>query len=318
MAATFTPGLRPVTITFGVLPAHDESGDLLANVELAEALGFDSVWLGDHVLWYTPSPDPMVLLGACAARSERIRLGTGVYLAALRPAPVVAKQAATLDQLSQGRFVLGVGIGGENPAEFENVGVDVKRRARRLEETVEACRALWSSGGEPVTYEGRDVRLHEARFDYPPFTPGGPAIWMGGRAEGALRRAGRLAEGWLAFVVDAPRFRESWARVRGYAEEAGRDPGTMTPGLQLWCQLDPDEDAALAVIAPAIERMYRTPYERFERYCIAGGPDRWIERLGEFIDAGVRHFNLVFAGGSVGVQMALFAEMVMPAFADQR
>ncbi len=304
-----------MTITFGVLPAHDESGDLLGNVELAEMLGFDSVWLGDHVLWHTPSPDPMVLLGACAARTERIRLGTGVYLAALRPAVVVAKQAATLDQLSRGRFVLGVGIGGENPAEFENTGVAMNRRARRLEETVEACRALWAAGGTPVDYDGREVRLHEARFDYPTFTPGGPPIWMGGRAEGALRRAGRLADGWLAFVVDAPRFAESWPKVRRYAGDAGRDPSLLTPALQLWCQLDFDEDAARAAIAPAIERMYRTPYERFERYCIAGGPERWIERLGEFIDAGVRHFNLVFAGGSVAVQMALFAEMVMPAVA---
>src|SRR5947209_6483397 len=110
-------------LSFGVLPGHDPSGDLLGTAEMAEALGFDSVWVGDHVLWYVSSPDPAVLLGALAARTSRVRVGVGVLLAALRPPLVVAKMAATLDHLSGGRFVLGAGIGGENPAEFAAVGV---------------------------------------------------------------------------------------------------------------------------------------------------------------------------------------------------
>ncbi|HWO93183.1 MAG TPA: LLM class flavin-dependent oxidoreductase [Dehalococcoidia bacterium] len=301
-----------MTITFGVLPAHDESGDLLGSVELAEALGFDSVWLGDHVLWHTPSPDPMVLLGAIAARTSRIGIGTGIYLAALRPAAVVAKQAATLDHLAEGRFILGVGIGGENPAEFAAVGVPLSERASRLEETIRACRALWSADGQPVDFDGRYVAFRQVRFDYPPRTQGGPPIWMGGRAEGALRRAGTMADGWLAFVVDPQRYAENWRKVRAYATSAGRDPDQLTPALQLWCQLGEDDSSARAILAPAIERMYRTPYERFERYCIAGDAQTWIRRLGEFIEAGVRHFNLIFAGGDVRMQMVLFMDGVRP------
>lgn len=305
MAASLPQGL-----TFGVLPGHDESGDLLGSVELAEALGFDSVWVGDHVLWYVPSPDPIALLGAITARTTRVRLGTAVMLAALRPPVVVAKQAATLDHLSGGRFVLGVGIGGENPAEFEAVGVPLRQRGGRLDETLRICRALWSAEG-PVSFSGRYFSLNNARFDLPPLTLGGPPVWVGGRAPGALRRAGELGDGWLAFVVTPERFAQGWSTVRAHAEAAGRNPDSLTPGLQLWCALADTDEQAHALIAPAIERMYRTPFERFERYTIHGPPDRWRARLAEFAAAGARHFNLIFAGGDVQGQMVRFASEFM-------
>src|SRR5579885_725037 len=133
-----------MALTFGILPGHGESGDWLGTAELAEALGYDSVWVGDHVLWYTPSPDPAVVLGAIAARTSRVRIGTAVMLVALRPPVVVAKQAATLDYLSGGRFVLGVGVGGENRREFENTGIDVHERGARLDESLQIIRALWT------------------------------------------------------------------------------------------------------------------------------------------------------------------------------
>jgi probable F420-dependent oxidoreductase len=297
-----------------VLPGHNSSGDLLGTAELAEALGYDSLWVGDHLLWYTPSPDPAVLLGALAARTERVRLGTGVYLAALRPAVAVAKMAATLDHLAGGRFILGVGIGGENPAEFAAAGVLLRERSARLDDCLALCRALWSGG--PVTDAGRGVALTAATFDLPPRTPGGPPLWVGGRAPRSLRRAGTLGDGWLAFVVTPERFAEGWATVRGHAAAAGRDPARLTPALQLWCHLADDEATARAALAPTIEAMYRVPYERFARYTICGGPAAWQERLSAYTAAGVRHFNLIFAGGDVTVQMVRFATEVRPLLDD--
>lgn len=155
------------------------------------------------------------------------------------------------------------------------------------------------------------MSLHEARFDLPPLTPSGPPIWVGGRAPGSLRRAGELGDGWLAFVVTPERFREGWATVRAHAEAAGRDPDALTPGLQVWCALADSDGEARGLIAPAIEAMYRTPFERFERYTIYGTPERWRQRLAEFAEAGVRHVNLVFAGGDVQGQMVRFASEVM-------
>ncbi len=299
-------------LTFGVIAGHGASGDLFGTVELAEALGFDSVWVGDHVLWYTPSPDPAVLLGAIAARTTTLRLGTAVMLAVLRPPVVVAKQASTLDHLSGGRFVLGVGIGGENPLEFENAGVNVHERSGRLDETIEICRALWT---EPsVDYQGRYYQLRDARFDLPPYTPGGPPIWVGGRAPGSLRRAGRLGDGWLGFVVAPDRYADSLAQVRAHAAAAGRDPSRLVAGIQVWCQFDEAPAAARAVIAPAIEAMYRVPYERFERYCIVGNASSWRRGVQEYASAGATHINLVFAGGDVMTQLAQVAEQVLPGF----
>lgn len=297
-------------ITFGALVGHDPSGDPLGTVQLASALGFHSVWVGDHVLWHVPVPDPMVILGAFAACTSGIGLGTGVLLAPLRPAVVLAKQAATVDQLCGGRLVLGVGVGGENPVEYEAAGIPLSERGARLDEAIAVCRLLWS--GQPVSYEGRFTALRDVRLDYLPARRGGPPVWVGGRSAGALRRAGRLGDGWLAFVVTANRFASSWRTIQSCAEKAGRDPATITPALQLWCQLAPSEPEALAVIAPQIERMYRTPYERFAPYCIAGDENVWLVRLREFIDAGVRHFNLVFAGGDVRQQMVQVAESVFP------
>jgi len=304
-----------MALTFGILPGHGESGDWLGTAELAEALGYDSVWVGDHLLWYTPSPDPAVVLGAIAARTNRVRMGTAVMLAALRPPVVMAKQAVTLDHLSGGRFVLGVGAGGENPLEFENAGVDVHERGGRLDETLQLLRLLWTQ--PRVDFAGRYYRLREARFDLPPLTPGGPPIWVGGRAPAALRRAGRFGDGWLAFVVTPERFRDSWQTVQEHARAAGRDTEALTPALQLWCQFDADRDAARAIIAPAIEAMYRVPYARFERYCVVGNTEDWLRGLGGYVEAGVRHFNLVFAGGDVATQLVQVADEVLPRLRDR-
>ncbi len=301
-----------MAITFGIIPGHAASGDVLGTAELAEALGYDSVWVGDHLLWYTPSPDPAVTLGAIAARTNRVTIGTAVMLAALRPPVVVAKQAATLDHLAGGRFVLGVGIGGENPLEFENAGVDVHERSGRLDETIEICRALWTRPS--VDYNGRYYQLHDARFDLPPLTQGGPPIWVGGRAAGSLRRAGQLGDGWLGFVVAPDRYAGSLETVRTHAAQAGRNPDQLVPGIQVWCAFDDDPRAARAIISPAIETMYRTPFARFERYCIYGDAAAWHTGLQAYVAAGARHVNLVFAGGDVITQIALVAEQVLPAF----
>jgi probable F420-dependent oxidoreductase len=302
-------------LTFGVIPGHDQSGDVIGTAEMAEALGFDSVWVGDHLLWYVPSPDAAVVLGALAARTQGVRIGTAVYLAALRGAVAVAKMGATLDHMSGGRFVLGVGIGGENPAEFAAAGVPLTQRSGRLDETIEVCRLLWQADG-PVRYRGQFITLEDVRFDLPPLTPGGPPIWVGGRAPRSLARAGRLGDGWLAFVVTPERFAEGWATVRQHALDAARDPEALTPGVQVWCNLGDTDEEAQASLAPSIEAMYRTPYERFARYTICGTPETWLARVGEFAAAGVRHFNLIFAGGDVRVQMARFATEVMPLLSE--
>ena len=298
-----------MTVTFGVLPGGGTPEEFLAGAQTAEALGYDSVWVGDHVLWHVFWPEPLTMLGAASAVTDRVALGSGVLLAALRKPAALAKQTATLQWLSNGRFRLGVGAGGEFATEFEASGVPLDQRGRYLDQTLEALQALWT--GEPVTLDNDVVQLDAAVLDVVP-EPAIP-IWVGGRSAPAQRRAAKFGDAWMPFVITAERFAEGWANVRGEAESLGRDPDALTPALQLWGMFDDDLAVALETIAARIEQTYRVPFDRFERYTVYGDASMWTDRLGEFVDAGVRHFNIVFAGGDRLSQLARIAAEVVPA-----
>jgi alkanesulfonate monooxygenase SsuD/methylene tetrahydromethanopterin reductase-like flavin-dependent oxidoreductase (luciferase family) len=248
------------------------------------------------------------MLAAASAVTERVALGTGVLLAALRRAAPLAKQTATMQWLTEGRFRLGVGAGGEFPTEFIASGVPPNRRGAQLDATLEALIALWS--GEPVSLHSRAIDVVDARLDVVPDPP--IPIWVGGRSARAQLRAARFGDAWMPFVITPERFAEGWARVRAEAARLGRDPDAIVPALQLWGQFDDDLAQALTTIAARIESTYRTPFERFERYTVYGDADMWVERLRLFVDAGVRHFNLVFAGGDRLEQMTRVATEVVP------
>ncbi|RLT38492.1 MAG: TIGR03619 family F420-dependent LLM class oxidoreductase [Chloroflexi bacterium] len=295
-------------LTFGVLPGGATPEEFLASVQVAEELGYDSVWVGDHVLWPVFWPEPVVLLAAAAAVTSRIGLGTGVMLAALRGAAPLAKQTATLQWISNGRFRLGVGTGGEYPKEFEASGVPLAERGRRLDDTLEAVRALWS--GEPVTLHNTAIDVDDATLDLVPSRP--IPLWVGGRSKPAQRRAARFGDAWMPFVTTPEHFAQGLANVRSEAEALGRDPASIRPALQLWGMFDDDLAVALPTIAERIESTYRVPFERFERYTVYGDTEMWVARLREYVDAGVRHFNLVLAGGDRTAQSARIALEVMP------
>lgn len=300
------PGGR--ALTFGVLPGGSTPEEFLAAAQIAEALGFDSVWVGDHVLWHVFWPEPMTMLAAASAVTERVALGTGVLLAALRKAAPLAKQSATMQWLTHGRFRLGVGAGGEFPTEFLASGVPPNERGARLDATLEALVALWS--GAPVTLHNRAIDVDGARLDVVPEPP--IPIWVGGRSERAQLRAARFGDAWMPFVITPGRFAEGWARVRAEAVRLGRDPDAIVPAVQMWGQFDDDLAEALTTIAARIESTYRTPFERFEPYTVYGDRGMWVERLRSFVDAGVRHFNFVFAGGDRLEQMTRVATEVVP------
>ncbi|MEE8337400.1 MAG: TIGR03619 family F420-dependent LLM class oxidoreductase [Dehalococcoidia bacterium] len=295
-------------LTFGVLPGGATPEEFLVAAQTAEALGYDSVWVGDHVLWHVFWPEPLAMLSAASAVTDRVALGSGVLLAALRQPAALAKQTATLQWLSGGRFRLGVGAGGEFAKEFEAAGVPLAERGERLDATLEALRALWS--GEPATLHSTAIEVQDAVLDVVP-EPQIP-IWVGGRSAPAQRRAGRFGDAWMPFVITPERFAEGWRNVREEAERHGRDPDAIRPALQLWAQFDDDLAEALTTIAARIESTYRTPFERFERYTVYGDAEMWVERLGEFVEAGVRHFNVVFAGGDRLEQLTRVATDVIP------
>src|SRR5436853_704469 len=185
------------------LPKIDE---LQALVSQIDRCGFDSIWVADHIWYPAAILDPLLMLAQAAVVSRRLLLGIGVYLLPLRHPVPVAKQVATLDHLCEGRLIFGVGIGGEFPKEYEACGVPIAERGPRLSAAIPLLRQLWS--GAPVSYDGRYFgAFSEVAMQPPERQPGGPPIWCGGRADAAVARAGRLADGWIAYVVTPKTYR---------------------------------------------------------------------------------------------------------------
>ncbi len=191
---------------------------MLRAASHAEDLGFDHVAIGNRLLdsGFGLDTDPLVLLAAIAGATKRLRLLTSVLVAPYYPALVLANQAATLDVISGGRLILGVGIGW-NPDEFAAVGVPIRERGARTDDHLAAAKALWSQ--QPADFDGPFTTLRGAHLGVPPVTPGGPPVWVGGHSDVALRRALRLGDGWYGTGADAEEVTEVWRRLRDLAAE---------------------------------------------------------------------------------------------------
>ena len=255
----------------------------------AEALGLDGIIAGDHVTFYGYGNDGLITLTAAAAVTERIELKTAVYLLPLRHPVPVALQVAQLDQLSMGRFVLGIGVGGEDPHEFWSSGVDPATRGARTNEAIQVLKQLWTE--DHVSFAGKHFQLDDVTVYPKPIRP--VPIFVGGRSEAALKRAGRLGDGYTGIWLTPERFREAKERIAETAAGAGRDPGEIELGMQYWTSVSESREEARALVAEGMEGTYRLPFERFERYTPFGTATEIAEYLAPFVEAGARHINLV-------------------------
>jgi probable F420-dependent oxidoreductase len=254
-----------------------------------EDAGFDAIWVGDHIAFHFPIADPLTLLAYLAGVTERVSLGTSVYLLPLRPPMVSAKSAATLDRLSGGRLQLGVGVGGEYPPEFEAVGVPVGQRGSRCDEAIGLLRRLWTE--EKVEHRGRHYRLGPVTLEPKPLQAGGPPILIGGRKAPALRRAGRLGDGYISHMCSAETYRDNLDEIRRHAEAAGREEHRFRSAAFVFTILDDDWNRAHKRAAATLQTMYRRPFEEAARkYCLLGRPEDCREQMQPFIDAGCRQF----------------------------
>jgi probable F420-dependent oxidoreductase len=305
-------------IRFGVSLGIQPPESLRALATRAEALGYDSIWTGDHIAFHNPTLESLTTLSHLAAVTRRVRIGTGVYLLALRHPTVAAKTVATLDVLSGGRFVFGVGVGGEFPKEFEAVGVPHHERGRRVDEAIAVCRLLWSKS--PASFQGRFVSFTDLALEPKPVQPGGPPIWIGGRSDHALRRAARLGDGWISYVVTPDRYRASLEKIQALAAEAGR-PLELGRGFEpahlFFAVVDDDWERARAQAARYLTRQYNQPFDELVRkYCLLGPPSACRETLARFVEAGVRTFVIGFVAGAerASEQLERFATEVLPHF----
>jgi len=201
----------------------DDGAAVLRAARHAEDLGFDHVAVGNRLLdsGFGLDTDPLVLLSAVAGATTRLRLLTSVLVAPYYPAVVLANQAATLDVVSGGRLLLGVGTGW-NPDEFAAVGVPARERGARTDDHLGAAKALWAR--RPADFDGPFTTLRQAQLGVPPVTPGGPPVWVGGHSDAALRRALRFGDAWYGTGADAEEVIDVRRRLSdlGGAESADR------------------------------------------------------------------------------------------------
>jgi probable F420-dependent oxidoreductase len=278
-------------LTFGVqlsIKPPQEQFDLVRRIE---ALGFDAVFTGDHVSFHNPLYESMTLLASYVPITQRLRLGTAVYLLALRRPAIAAKITATLDVLSGGRFVFGVGVGGENPKEFELCGVPHGERGARVSEAIDAVRALWRD--TPATFKGRFTSFEAVSIDPKPVQRPGPPIWVGGRSDAALARAGRQGDGWVAYVVQPERFAQSLDKIRAAAAGAGRTLERFTAAHLAFVTVGRDWELAKRVWVEHLTTRYAQDFEPLARkYGIIGTPAQCAEQIARFRDAGCTYVIL--------------------------
>ena len=300
-------------------PWEPRIDDLVTFVQAVDRAGFDSLWVGDHLSMPLPFLDPFQLLAQAAVASRRLLLGTSVYLLPLRHPGPVAKQVKTLDHLSEGRFIFGVGIGGEFPKEYEVAGVPIGERGARLGESVEVLRALWT--GEAASYQGRFFRFSDVLMRPPPRQAGGPPVWFGGRQEAAFRRMGRLADGYVSYVVTPQMYRDALDSIARAADEAGRTIEAFGTGHLLFTRVDDTRERALDVATTSLSKRYGMDFRRAaDRYGALGSAADVAGVIGAFHDAGVRHVIVDLVGPYERrlEQLERFAGEVMPLLAGLR
>lgn len=291
-----------MTLAGLLLPTREAaiSGDWNARrmIDLArqaEHLGFDSVWAGDS-LTARPRLEPLSLLAGVAAATESITVGTAALIAPLRHPLLAAHAIATVDRLSAGRLVLGLGAGFPLPAteaEFAAAGVPFGERVGRLTEGVRLWRHLWSA--EPASaFDGKYWRLADIGDVPKPARPGGPPLWLAGAGPAALRRVGRVFDGWLPYPPAAAEFRQGRDAIAAAAAEAHRDPATITHSMYVTVLPHDDHERAQELLAAYAEVYYGAPIELVAKVqAFVAGPLESIEaRLRSYADAGAEHFVL--------------------------
>jgi len=280
-----------------IMEGKPDAASLLALAARAESEGFDSIWVGDSVL-ARPRHDALSLLAGVAGRVPRVELGTAVLLPALRNPVLLAHQVATVDQVSEGRLILGVGFAADVPnirAEFAACGVPFEKRIGRMMEGLRLCRALWT--GQPVDWDGR-WPVAQGVLAPVPYRAGGPPLWIGGNLPTSLERAGKFFDGWFPVAPAAGDFATGLAHVRDIAKTAGRDPASVTGAMYVTIALDEDAAKAEARLNSFLERYYLQPAPemRARQACYAGPPSGVAAYLDSYARAGAGHLVIRFAG----------------------
>lgn len=286
--------------------------DLLSTARRAEELGYSSLWAWDHLFLGSRQPFPqlevLTTLAVLASHTSTIDLGTGILVLPIRDPALLAKTAATIQAVSQGRLRLGLAAGWYE-REFDATGTPFKGRGRTFERNLEICMKLWTE--DEVSGEWGDLSFRRVKM-LPQPEPR-PEVLIGGYVDRVLKRVATRADGWLTYFYTADAFAASWRKITQFAEEAGRDPGELRSLNQLPICIDSSKEKAQAKSGPWLASYFDTPEwsDATPDSAICGTPEDCAEQIQAHIDAGVQEICLV-PHEYDDEQMERFAAEVLP------
>jgi probable F420-dependent oxidoreductase len=281
-------------------------------VALGDHYGYDSIWLSDRIVGHQFSLEPMIALSMVAAYSDKLKFGTSVLALPLRNPVVLAKQIATLDYLSQGRCFPAVGLGQEDPTEYEACGVPKSDRGPRTDEAIELMRRLWEE--DYVTHEGQFFTCHDVSVTPKPFLQPSPPVWIGGRSRAAARRVGRVGDGWLVSRATPEDIRKGCDIVFDTAAKHQRCIEKDHIGVMLSYYISDEGDKAVEKAKPFVTR--HRPDAPFTAYSAVGTAGQIAEMIHTYVEAGASKFVVrpLCPGDESIEQLELMGQEVLPLF----
>lgn len=298
--------MRNIGLCF-VNPAPQiEPGYVTRVARKCEDMGLHSLWVIDRIVY--DNLEPLTFLAAASAVTKRMRLGTSVLLAGVRHPVLLAKTVATLDFLSGGRVTLGIGFGSREN-DFSAVEVPFDGRGSRAEEGVKLMKRLWTEEG--VTHRGRFFHVENLTIGPRPLQSPHPPIWTGGGAEIALKRAGRLADGYICGSSAIQNFPAVWEKISGFALAAGRDPKKVEKAALTFMAIDDNKTKAVEACAAYLNRYYGKARLDVEKTFLVGAPEACAEGVRAAFSKGL---DTLIIGAAIPdlKQLDLLAEKVLP------
>jgi len=287
----------------GPMPLPEEYTNFF---QAAETLGFHSLWTTERIIHDINILDAFTALTWAAAVTSEIKLGSAVALAMIRHPLVLARIVSSLDYVSNGRFILGLSLGG-HPGELEAMGVNPRQRRRRLEETISLLRQFWDH--PDVSSQGRHYPVAHATVAPRP-TGGHLPILLGGSADPVLRRVVAMADGWLASSSVTPdQLRERRDTLQSFAREAGREPSDFEVGKLLYLAVDDDPAIARERVASSMHPYYGIGFD-LDQNCPFGSPEACAQGIQPYLDAGVTTLMLGLARPDIGELKRLHDEVL--------
>jgi probable F420-dependent oxidoreductase len=298
-----------IGIQLGQWPSRDIQPEAVLDlVDYFEALDVDSIWVSDRLVSSALTLEPVTFLSFIAGRLKKMKFGTSTLVLPTRNPIVLAKELATLDFLSQGRLFPAIGLGGEESKDLQAVGVSKKERAGRADEMITLMRRLWTE--ENVTFAGKYFSVEDVTITPRPWQKKGPPIWIGGRSEAALRRTGRLGDGWLVSSVSASEVEQGIKSIRCYAAEASREVPEDHYGVLIPFYFANSAEKAVELGGRSIRPRADLPTSEFTAF---GTPNQVRMRVREYIAAGATKFVMRPCGPFAGLreQVGVLAKEVI-------